>query len=390
MVTSTLVFFATKPFSLKLFKSSLLSAVFIGGLFASFCSYSAKNVDIYTMEALVVNQSNAVRSQAAAQALATVFVRLAGSKSVLEAPAVRAAINKASIYVSEFGYQQTDQVITIAGATQPANRLLMRFAQAPLEKILKSNQLPIWLSNRPDILVWGALNSGKKSYIKANSTMAEALKQSASERGLPITSPVLDLKDRSSLSVSRLWALDEESIRVASSRYDTDAILAGRFSMISGQWSANMLLLHRDKTKYFSATAASQNAVAGLVIDQVTDHFANIYAVAPNLSGDSRFVMLQINNVADFNYYASVVAYLESLPLVESLNVEKVHNGQLLVKANLNSSVDRLMNTINLDQQLRPVANTRPANTVATIDSSAQPIVTPSTLQTLYEFVWQE
>lgn len=390
MVPSTLVFFATKPFTLKLFKSSLLSAVFIGSLFASFCSYSAKNIDIYTMEALVVNQSNEVRSAAASRALATVFVRLAGSKSVLEAPAVRAAINKASIYVSEFGYQQTDQVITIAGATQPANRLLMRFAQAPLEKILKNNQLPIWLSNRPDILVWGARNSGKKSYMKANSTMAKALKNSASMRGLPISSPVLDLKDRSTLSVSRLWALDEESIRVASSRYDTDAILAGRFSKVSRQWSANMLLLHRGKTNYFSATAASQNAVARSVIDQVTDHFANIYAVAPNLSGDSRFVTLQINNVGDFNYYASVVAYLESLALVESLNIEKVHDGQLLVKANLNSSVDRLMNTINLDKKLKPVENIRPANTVATIDSNAQPLVTPPNTETLYEFVWQE
>lgn len=387
---STLAFFTTKPFKLTLFKSSLLSAVFIASLFASFCSYSAKNVDIYTIEALVVNQSNAVRSKAAARALATVFVRLAGSKTVLEAPAVRTAISKASIYVSEFGYQQTDRMITIAGAKQPANRLLMRFAQAPLEKILKNNQLPIWLSNRPDILVWGALNSGKKSYMKANSTMAKALKRSASKRGLPITSPVLDLKDRSSLSVSRLWALDEKSIGAASSRYNTDAILAGRFSKDSRQWSGNMLLLHRGKTNYFSATGISQNAVAGSVIDQVTDHLANIYAVAPNLSGNSRFVMLQINNVADFNYYASVVAYLESLPLVESLEIEKVHDGQLLVKASLNSSIDRLMNTINLDKKLKPVENVRPANTVGTINSSTQPLLVPSPLETLYEFVWQE
>jgi hypothetical protein len=389
-VFSRSIFFATQPVKFKWFKSSLLSFVLTGGLLASFCSSSAKNVDIYRIEELVVNQSNEVRSEAAARALGTVFVRLSGSKSVLAAPAVRAAIAKASIYVSEFGYQQTDQVITIAGATELANRLVMRFTQAPLELILKNNQLPIWLSNRPDILVWGALNSDGKTYMNADSLMAIALKNSASSRGLPITSPVLDLNDRASLSVSRLWALDEDAIRDASSRYETDAVLAGRFSQNSGQWTGNMLLLHRGKTNYFSVTAASQNEVASSVIDQVTDYLANIYAVAPNLSGDLRFVMLQINNVGDFNYYAAVVAYLESLPLVESLDVEKIHGGQLLVKANLNSSVDRLMNTLNLDKKLTLVENVKADNTQATIKPSTQAMVLSPGLEKLYQFVWQE
>ena len=362
----------------------------MGGLLASFCSFSAKNVDIYTIEELVVNQSNEVRSEAAARALGTVFVRLSGSISVLAAPAVRAAIAKASIYVSEFGYQQTDEVITIAGATEPANRLVMRFSQAPLEAILKDNQLPIWLSNRPDILVWGALNSDGKTYMNADSLMAIALKNSASVRGLPITSPVLDLNDRVSLSVSRLWALDEEAIRDASSRYETDAVLAGRFAKNSSQWTGNILLLHRGNTNYFSVTAASQNEVASSVIDQVTDYLANIYAVAPNFSGDLRFVMLQINNVDDFNFYAAVVAYLESLPLVESLDVETIHGGQLLVKANLNSSVDRLMSTLNLDKKLKLVENIQAGNTQATIKPSSQAMVIPPGLEKLYQFVWQE
>jgi hypothetical protein len=151
-----------------------------------------------------------------------------------------------------------------------------------------------------------------------------------------------------------------------------------------------MLLLHRGKTSYFSAAGASENEVAGSVIDKVTDYLANIYAVAPNLSGDVRFVMLQINNVGDFNYYASVIAYLESLPLIESLDVTRVHAGQLLVKANLSSSVDRLMNTINLDKKLKLVESFRPVNTPAIIDPSTQTSVTPILLETLYEFIWQE
>ncbi len=374
---------------LRLAKLSLLSSVFILGSMISLFSYGAKSVDIYSVQELVVNQSNEVRKEAAARGLKTVFVRLAGSKEVLQAPAVREAIAKASIYLSEFGYQQTNRSITIAGAPKPASLLVMRFAQAPLEKVLKNNRLPIWLSNRPDILVWGAFNRGKKSYMGADSTMARSLKSAASERGLPITNPVLDLSDRSSLSASRLWALDEDSILDASKRYDTNAILAGRFSKSDGQWNGNMLLLHLGKTNYFSASNKSQRAVARSIIDQVTDHLANIYAVAPNGLGNPRSAILQINNVEDFDYYASVIAYLESLPLVDGLNVVRVHEGRLVVKANLNSSIERLINTVKLDKKLRFVETQTPTINSGSFNSTADPLV-KSSVDVIHEFVWQE
>lgn len=385
-------FVISEAFNARLFKTSLLSTVFLGSLLVSFYSYSAKDVDIYNIETLVVDQSDKVRSKAASRALETVFVRLSGSQSVLTSPAVKEAIATASIYVSTYSYEQTDQVITIAGAARAADRLQLNFSPAPIKKILKSNRLPVWLSNRPDILVWGAFDNGDKTYMASDSTMARALKQSAARRGLPITNPVLDLDDRSSLSVSRLWAFDEGSIRTASSRYDTNAILAGRFNNSSGQWSGNMLLLHQDKTKYFSSTGSSQHAVARSVIDQVTDYLASIYTAtsSPLSSAEaSRFIMLQVNNVRDFDHYASVVAYVESLPLVDSLDIAKVHDGRLLLKANLNSSINRLMKTIDLDKKLTFIETTQVSN-VLSVTPSTQPLALSPSVETHYEFVWQE
>lgn len=381
--------FVTLRLAGKLASLGLLAGITVFVSMISLPSYGAKSVDIYSVQELVVNQSNEVRKEAAARGLKTVFVRLSGSKEVLQAAAVQEAIAKASIYVSEFGYQQTNESIIIAGASKPASLLVMRFAQAPLGKILKNNQLPVWLSNRPDILVWGAFNQAKKSYMSADSVMSESLKRAASKRGLPITNPVLDLSDRSSLSASRLWALDEESILDASKRYDTNAVLAGRFSKSGNQWRANMLLLHLGKTHYFSANGTNQHVVAGSIIDQVTDHLANIYAVSSDLSGNKQFTMLQINNIADFDYYASVIAYLESLPLVETLDVIKVHEGRLLVKANVNSSVERLMSTVKLDKKLRFVETQAPVENIDSINSSTG-VVVGSVVDVVHEFIWQE
>ena len=122
--------------------------------------------------------------------------------------------------------------------------------------------------------------------------------------------------------------------------------------------------------------------MASLVIDQVTDYLASIYAVVPNFSGDRRSLMLQINNVGDFDYYAAVVAYLESLPLVESLDVERVDGRQLLVKANLNSSVERLMNALNLDKKLKLVEMSQLDNAPAVVVTSGP--------ENVHQFVWQE
>ncbi len=378
------------------FKTLVLVSAVLFAILMSVTSYAEKTVDIYSANVLVVNQTAEIRRKAAATALSTVLVRLSGSREVLQAPAVRDALRNAPVYLYEYSYQTTDKTLTIAGANQPATRLVMRFSQSPLESLLRNAQLPLWSSNRPDILVWTVINRNGQRYVSAKSTMGRALKSAAENRGLPIANPVLDLEDRSALSVSRLWAMDEGSIRVASRRYDTDAVLAGRFSKDRNKWVGRFILLHRGKTTYYTASGASQSGVARSIIDKVTNFMADIYAVAPGASGNLRSVLLQVNNVPDFSRYAEVLAYLEKLPLVKSLSVAKVDNAKLLIRADLNTDIDRFLTTLRLDRKLKRVNQSSTTTSVPLSEISVslgQDGTTTSQVDSVtekpHEFLWQ-
>ncbi len=382
---------------LKLWFRTIISVlVVLFAVLASVASYAEKTVDIYSANVLVINQTAEIRRKAAATALSTVLVRLSGSREVLQAPAVRDALRNASVYLYEFSYQTTDKTLTIAGASQPASRLVMRFSQTLLENLLRDAQLPLWSSNRPDILVWTVINNNGQRYVSAKSSMGRALKSAAINRGLPIANPVLDLEDRSALSVSRLWAMDEGSIRVASRRYDTDAVLAGRFSKDRNKWIGRFILLHQGKTTYYTASGESQSAAARSIIDKITDFMADIYAVVPGASGSSRSVLLQINNASDFSRYAEILTYLEKLPLVKSLNVARVDNEKLSIRVDLNTDIDRFLTTLKLDRKLKRVNQFSTATSVPLSEISVslgQDGTTTSQVDSVvekpHEFLWQ-
>jgi hypothetical protein len=329
------------------------SIILFLGMSLSCFAFANKAVDLYSASVLVVNQTAEVRRKAAKDALANVIVKMSGSRQALDHPDVRKAINNASQYLYQYSYQTTDRTITIAGAEQPANRLLMRFNPGPLERLLRNAQQPIWSSNRPDILVWLAINDGRQEFVSAGSQMGLAMKTAANKRGIPIVNPVLDLEDRSALSVSRLWAMDEGSIRVASQRYTTQGILAGRIQKNRNQWLGRFIFLHQGKTEYFTATGGKLSVVADSIIGQITDYFANIYSVVPQVLSHQEGVLIQINNVTDFTRYSAIISYLENLPTVRSLLVTHVNRELLQIRLVLNTDLDRFLNILKLERKLQ-------------------------------------
>lgn len=188
-----------------------------------------KSVDIYNTSSLVINQSPEVRQKATAKGLNRVLIRLSGQQNISQSQSIQIALKQAPDYLDRFSYQSTQQTLTIAGAARPATLLLMQFNAAAVKRLLSEANLPLWSERRPDVLVWTATDKRGKKYVDIESDMAKALNTSAADRGLPIVLPVLDLEDRRALPVARLWALDENQVRLASQRYATNAVLSGRF-----------------------------------------------------------------------------------------------------------------------------------------------------------------
>ena len=307
---------------------------------------AAKKVELYAASQLVLDESPAIRNQAASTGLKDVIVRVSGNPLVLENPEVKQALARASTYLLRYSYQSTDETITILGDTRSARRLSMQFSPASIQRLFKTARLPIWPDTRPEVLLWVS-NGG--ALLDAEAAEIFAVKAAADIRGLPISAPLLDLTDRQQLPPARIRALDETSIRNASSRYDLDAVLAGRVSSTgsgSAPWRANFILLDDAGRQYFRAAAATLEQATRQIIDQATDYLAGKESIVVTDGSFAPSVNIVVNNIQGFEAYAGLVTYLKTLPVVASVMVSQVDGSSVKLALSYNGTADKLLSTL--------------------------------------------
>lgn len=320
-------------------------------LLVSFSASSQDQVDLFNSEILVINQSAEVRKEASKNALGDIFVRLSGTTSVLQNPAIKSALNNASQYVYEYGYQSTDKTLTIAGTEYPANRLQLKFTPEPLEGLLRENQLPIWLGSRPSVLTWIVVNNSRQNYLSASRSLGKRYRASANKRGIPILLPILDLEDRNALPISRLSAMDEGRVRVASQRYPHDAILAGRIDARGNKSSGTFRVFHQGQEHYFTAEAKTTSRLMDTIVDELAQLFADKYAVVS--ANSQQELILNIQNIQTFADYTQVMSYLENLTITDQVQLQSVDAETLEFKIMLAGREEQLLNILSLDNRLK-------------------------------------
>ncbi|WP_339900304.1 DUF2066 domain-containing protein [uncultured Gilvimarinus sp.] len=331
--------------------------LFICTLILSGVAGADQVVDLYSADALVKSQSEAQRAAAAKQALADTLVRVSGSTTVADNPAVRQALVRAQDYVYEYSYASTDEALeAIDGTLVPASRLQLKFSPPLIEQLLRDANLAFWPANRPTVLVWLVTNTPSGRDVASDLPTLTVLREHADERGLPLMVPLFDLEDHLAMPADALWQMDERQIREASERYRADAIVVVRASELSGQrWRADWQLMHADGTPSFDAQGESLESLLPAVVDTVADFFANRYAISPSEAGDAN-VVLQVNNVESFADYKKVEHYLAQLALVRRTQLASLNADGLTLRLFTEGDVARLQNTLALGGVLLPAS----------------------------------
>lgn len=318
--------------------------------------------DLYTSRTLVLDQSSPVRERAAADALAEVFVRISGSREIVQSAAIRQALTNATTYLYEFEYSSTDETLKTTNGEQAAIRLSMKFSARRVDNLLKSEQLPYWPANRPDILLWAAHSDGAggQQFIANDAAAVAAFTRTATERGIPLVKPVFDLEDRLALPVSRLWALDTTAINRASDRYRTDAVLAGRFILLEqGRWRGSFTLFYRSQATVFVAHDNNTAALAVQLIDQVADHFAAMFTSAVDGHSDADRLVLTVANVDSFAIYVQLLNYLEDLSMVQEVSLVEVAADKVTIALRYQGDRALVSRRFTLDRQLIDIDSQR-------------------------------
>jgi hypothetical protein len=227
--------------------------------------------------------------------------------------------------------------------------------------LLNDAGIAIWPQNRPDTLVWVVVQDELGERVLASPTgeagdLLTALQTAADERGVPLLLPLLDFSDLRALPIEQLWNFDINALRIASSRYRNESILALRvFRSLSGDVIGKAVYIFRDRVLELEALESPLEPFLDDSIELVAQELASYYAILLSGvdSGPDTEVRLTIDGIGSAAAYAALLQYLNGLTVINNVEIIGVRGSTLELALRTGGQVPQLIETIALDRRLR-------------------------------------
>lgn len=344
--------------------------------------------DLYEASVEVAGKGGEARGEGFRRALEEVLIRVSGSSAVLSNPDIEALLDAPERFVQQYRYDALEEAdddtaaaadadgtdtpeagdtgaspAAVAGEdAEPTHRLEVSFTGARIEDALRERGVIVWGRQRPEVLVWLAVDDGRERYIidaDGGSPPHRALMAQSRERGLPLLLPLLDVADRSELEFVDISGGFLDAVERASDRYRAEAVLVGHLQRGGGGWQADWNLLGVGERRTWSARARALDDAVASGVHGATDRLA---AALAGRTGERTALRVRVQAVDSLDDYARVGNYLKSLVRVRSANVARVSPGEAVFAVDLQGRPEDLERTIALGNTL--VAVERPAREV--------------------------
>jgi len=329
-------------------------ACLIALLLVSATAHAARVDDLFQVEVAADGRDAGSRDAALGQALGQVLLRITGSAESLSNPSLRPLLKNPSRFAQQYRFREIP-----AETPEQAEqlRLWVQFDGVALAREVREAGLPYWGSERPDVLLWLAIdNRGRRYLVSDNSGggVARSLSQSAYRRGLPLTLPLMDLEDQRAVQFTDVWGGFVGSLEEASQRYRPQVILVGKLgrSGPSGDWRGSWNLLAAGSQQSWTSHSANLEAAVEQGIGATSEWLARQYAV---VATDEAVRSLLVEGVQGLEDYARVSKYLASLTPVEQVQVARVNGQEVEFSLNLNSEERNLLQVITLGRVLQAI-----------------------------------
>ncbi len=297
----------------------------------------------------VPDHSEAAREVALAQGIGEVLTRLTGESDPVADPVLAPLMGEAARYLQQYRYEP-----------DPAGeglQLRLHFDPVALADALRTVGRSIWGEERPLTLVWLAREEhGKRQLVAASDggPEIEALAAAGRRRGLPLRLPLLDLAERSRISVADVWGGFYEPLIGASERYGAKAVLIGRvFPVLGGAWRGRWELRVDGEARNWEATGESEAAVIRVGVEGAAEVLAARYAQSAVAMGDT--LELRIGDVTTLEGYVRVLAYLRSLSGVADAQPVQVESDALVCRLVIKAAPSQVTGLIALGDTLERI-----------------------------------
>ena len=335
-------------------QSSPLAALCLAVLLLlPFAGLQAAAETLFESEVVVTDQSPAVRAGAMKTALRQVLVRVAGQDAILDTDPAISLLKDPAQLVQQYRYY------TVPESEPPVLKMWVRFDGEAVRQALQQQGVSYWGAERPDTLVWLAVEDRGKRYVVAADDGTEVyrqVEQAARQRGVPVLFPLMDLEDQSQVRFSDIWGGFFDNVLAASQRYNPQAVLIGRLNRSpSGAWSSRWQLEVAGKPSSWSDSHPQLASLAQQGIDDTADILASRFAVS-QAGGNLNAVSISVTGVDSLTDYARLGDYLAGLTAVVAVQVQKVTGNDVHYVLQLNGSLQDLTHTVSIGTVLEPLS----------------------------------
>ncbi len=284
--------------------------------------------DLYTIVVEQDQNASDPRNDAIRRAMASVLVRVTGSRAAAAAAELQSIINDAErSYLNSYALLEEGEV-------------RIGFIAAAVDAALESLNWPIWGAERPAIMVWVAvddafggraiLSSGEfdngyehsPEMIAVMDGLRAELELAGYERGLPYVLPGMDFEDMRALDYADVWGNDPEVLGRAALRYATDAFAVARLR------NSNF----RSAVEWTLHIGGGQRIFLGRSLQEGIEWLAEQFAVEFRVVGGTRPLTLRISGVSSLDDYGRIMSYLGSVSVLERIDVQAFERGTLTLQ----------------------------------------------------------
>jgi len=314
---------------------------------------------LFESEVVVPNQSPGVRAHAMKTALQEVLVRVAGQHAVLTTEPAMAMLKDPAQTVQQYRY------FTVPESEPPVLKLWVRFDGEAIRQALQQQGVSYWGAERPDTLLWLAVEDRGKRYVVAADDGTDVYRQierAARARGVPVLFPLMDLEDQSQVRFSDIWGGFFDNVMDASKRYNPQAVLIGRLNRSpSGGWSSRWHLEVAGQPSSWSDSRQQLDRLAQQGIDDTADILASRFAVS-QAGGNLDTVNISVTGVDSLADYSRLSDYLSGLTAVVDMQVARVAGTEIQYALQLNGSLQDLTHTVAIGTVLEPLSTISPGS----------------------------
>ena len=272
----------------------------------------------YEAEVPVRSQGESEREAGFARALAQVFGKLSGDRSVSSRPGVGQELRRAAAYVEHYDYRQ-DETVGSGGAPSYQTMLVVRFRQEDVDALAAALGLPIWPQPRPKPVVWLAIDDGRGPRLVglAQRNAAQPVLRRAIERGYRLGLPQGNAAEQA--AVGAIWRGDTGAIARLSARYSPPMQLIGKLYRSGSGWKADWIfvddgrVLSRWSEEHADARRAMATGADGAA-DALVARYAKVSPVGE--PAVQRIVFTGIHGAAD---YLRLSAALQRMSVVRGI-----------------------------------------------------------------------